>query len=72
MSKQNIAVNSTRRCVEVPRWDDGVRPYMVADASIVCFEGEWLAWAALSVLGIAVYVIGVPLTFLAVLFSAQR
>ena len=36
--------------------------------SIACFRGEWLFWAVLSGIAMAVYVLGIPVTCLVLLW----
>jgi hypothetical protein len=46
--------------------------YMIADMSVRCFGSEWAWWAALSSLAMLVYIVGIPLTFVALLYRAKR
>ena len=58
----------TFKCVDV----GGGQLYMVADMSVECFRGEWLFWAALSAVAMVVYVIGIPLVCVLLLWVAHR
>ena len=57
----------TFKCVEV-----GGKSFLVADMSKVCFEGEWIFAATVAAAAIAVYVVGIPLFLLLLLFVGKR
>ena len=60
-------VFTTFKCIEV----DG-RSYLAADMVHQCFSGDWIFWAMTSALGMAVYVVGIPLLLLILLFRAHK
>ena len=61
-------VFTTFKCVDV----GGGQLFMVADMSVECLRGEWLFWAAVSGVAMVVYVIGIPLLCVLLLWVAHR
>jgi hypothetical protein len=57
----------TFKCVKV-----GGKSFLVADMSKACFEGNWMFAAAIAAVAIAVYVVGIPLLLLVLLFVGQQ
>ena len=57
----------TFKCTEV---NDTL--FLVADMTYVCFEGEHLVWTVVAVAAIVVYVVGIPLLLLVLLWISQR
>ena len=45
---------------------------MLADMSYTCYSGEWLLWAGVAAASMLLYVIGIPLTLVALLRCGQR
>lgn len=46
--------------------------FMEANMSIACFEGDWLLWAGIAGVAMLVYVIGIPLACLVLLWGGRR
>jgi len=64
-------VFTTFKCVEI---NDGASStwYMAADMSIRCFTDVWNVWATVAALSMALYVVGIPLGLVVLLFIARR
>jgi len=60
-------VFTTFKCIEV-----NDRSYLVADMSQRCFEGEWIFWAIVASAAMLLYVVGIPLILLGVLYIGNR
>jgi len=59
---------TTFKCVEVGPNE----LFMVADMTQQCFVGNWLIWAAISIAGMVLYVIGIPMGIVAFLWIGKR
>ena len=57
----------TFKCVRV-----GGKSFLVADMSKACFEGDWIFAATIAAAAIAVYVVGIPLLLLVLLFVGEQ
>ena len=58
----------TFKCVSV----GATGHFMVADMSVACYEPEWLVWAFISGISMAVYIVGIPVGLVLLLAVAQR
>jgi hypothetical protein len=46
--------------------------FMVADMAIPCYGNEWVAWAAVSAMAMLIYVVGIPVTLVLLLYAGSR
>ena len=59
---------TTFKCIELNDNDF----FMVADMSVQCYQASWFLWASLAIVGMVLFVVGIPLAILIVLYISKK